>query len=1142
MSLTCPVQSCDRHQTRRRRAVLPFEDETALRLHIAAAHPDHTQCRHCSAWLTRQKLTRHVETQHFDESSTTAGSSSAASKRPAAADSDAADASERAGGGDASAAKRRRAAAERSDDDDDAPVVGVQQAAALDGALDLVGALDLDDGDWGDGGGGGGLSSPPPLSPPAAARRRAPARAVGAAAAAQHSRSRGGAANDADLDADAEERRAAAVELAPSDEADDAPDGGDDDDDDDDGEDQLEMGIGADEEDDLHEEEAAEDESEEVIMDGRDPQYSVDAPPEQAALELAPTLARFAVQAKNAQKFDTDTRRRAHEFLADTLSMSTTAPLPERPFDENRIVSVDLPPCAPQSTKAKEIAAAMTPHQFDVLRMMRKHMPRDELDAALKSIAVDGYGESFPTTAGMADKVLDAGCTGIIVPQSTTTIQVGTAEEPIELTVRYRDPVHLVGALLHQLVTDAENPQTVSALQEHTAARPITDDDIPDDIKSATIYAKYSSIFAPHVAAGCVHLSFGIFEDEYYYDTKGQKTNALRLLLPALNHKIQREILCFDPKIIPRDTAIRTFITPFLRAMERGVDFVDLKDKNGQPVRACGSFILVTADMLARWNLLHLVTGKTIVMLPPLFDEEAYKDFFYNLSVDKVKVRNLDVMRTLSHWCWATIQSKARGKVTPARDLLSFMGMDRRAPPPALFDDEYELFWRVAGVFGIPPCALHQHGLGLAVALMAAIAGQIDELDSEAAEAVRVKLNTRLSAVNSQVPTIILLNGDHFYLVSSRILGRPVTRVRSFTSEQGMCLIEVLPGVLSAVPQLRLFYTASVHLLHYRKSLYGGGASDGLHRRSRRDEFQRTTLGHFREFAIALHKATNALDRERFNAELEDGEMSALELAGARGLTRPKLGDEASQVLVRVMCGPPAFTSARTGEREHQVGKRFASRSQRRSIDNVNQTVLQKRSREEAWTPALAILHHTDASHFATASSARLRERVMFELKPIEVAGTIVTSRRGAVRLPAHIHRRDQSTQVLFQSAATRMAVVRYDRMWLGTFRCSRGAYLSVRFPVDQCIVGRFEYLYKAQSTAIVAAGAPRLFLYIRVVEREEFALADVERVTFAHNGRFLCVPVDVIEAVQQVAIVEHSSTERVYYADVPSVYVDLTD
>ena len=90
--------------------------------------------------------------------------------------------------------------------------------------------------------------------------------------------------------------------------------------------------------------------------------------------------------------------------------------------------------------------------------------------------------------------------------------------------------------------------------------------------------------------------------------------------------------------------------------------------------------------------------------------------------------------------------------------------------------------------------------------------------------------------------------------------------------------------------------------------------------------------------------------------------------------------------------------------------------------------------------------------------------------------------------------------------------------------------------------MGRFEYLYKAQSTAIVAAGAPRLFLYIRVVEREEFALADVERVTFAHNGRFLCVPVDVIEAVQQVAIVEHSSTERVYYADVPSVYVDLTD
>ena len=135
MSLTCPVQSCDRRQTRRRRAVLPFEDETALRLHIGAAHPDHTQCRHCSAWLTRKKLKRHLETQHFDESSTTAGLSSAASKRPAAADSDAADAvdsgdSERAGGGDASAAKRRRAAAERSDDDDDAPVVGVQQAAA----------------------------------------------------------------------------------------------------------------------------------------------------------------------------------------------------------------------------------------------------------------------------------------------------------------------------------------------------------------------------------------------------------------------------------------------------------------------------------------------------------------------------------------------------------------------------------------------------------------------------------------------------------------------------------------------------------------------------------------------------------------------------------------------------------------------------------------------------------------------------------------------------------------------------------------------------------------------------------------------------------------------------------------------------
>ena len=104
------------------------------------------------------------------------------------------------------------------------------------------------------------------------------------------------------------------------------------------------------------------------------------------------------------------------------------------------------------------------------------------------------------------------------------------------------------------------------------------------------------------------------------------------MFLKALNYKLQREILTFDPQLVSVDAIIRKFVSPFVKQMENGIRFAGLADVDGKPIQVCGSLIGCVADMLARWELLHMIQKKTPIMRAPLVDFNEWHDILRSMS------------------------------------------------------------------------------------------------------------------------------------------------------------------------------------------------------------------------------------------------------------------------------------------------------------------------------------------------------------------------------------------------------------------------------------------------------------------------------------------------------------------------------
>ena len=110
---------------------------------------------------------------------------------------------------------------------------------------------------------------------------------------------------------------------------------------------------------------------------------------------------------------------------------------------------------------------------------------------------------------------------------------------------------------------------------------------------------------------------------------------------------------------------------------------------------------------------------------------------------------------------------------------------------PALLDDEFEMFWRVSGIMGLPPCPLHQHGLGCYTLVLDGVSKRIDRVENkQRREEIRNTLNERVAEVRAAVPTLTLPNVNSlFFSTTSRINNREETRTIPITSEQVICFV-----------------------------------------------------------------------------------------------------------------------------------------------------------------------------------------------------------------------------------------------------------------------------------------------------------------------------------------------------------------